>query len=169
MKNELKLKQALQELDALKSKIEGLIKPDKFAELKEAHRNGAVIEWFNKMHSRWEVPANIVWDTTAEYRVKPEEKPEVGDVVKAWDNDESDFLIGYLNRIDSGTNLYPFVVSNNGFKNAKPLTKQEAIELLLGKEIEFNQTDLQTIAGDIESLKEKYPQYNITITVEDKV
>ena len=79
------------------------------------------------------------------YSIKPEEEPKAGDVVKAWDNDESDFLIGYLNRIESGTNFFPFVVSNNGFKNAKTITKQEAIELLFGKENEWNQTDLQTI------------------------
>lgn len=96
------------------------------------------------------------------YSIKPEEEPKVGDVVKAWDNDESDFLIGYLNRIDSGTNFFPFVVSNNGFKNAKPLTKQEAIELLFGK-------CENSIDNDIKSLKNKYPQYKITITVEDKV
>lgn len=155
MNNEqkLKLKQALQELDALKSKIEGLMKPYKFAELKEAHRNGKVIQYRDKMTDMiWHDCPNPIWSTRSEYRIKPEEEPNVGDIVKVWDAKEGKFFIGTLYKKGIYDVPYPFMVKlynsrddYNFYGNAEKVTKQEAIELLFGKENELNQPDLQTI------------------------
>lgn len=54
---------------------------DKFADLKEAHKNRAVIQ-LNSIYNDWhdvEDEADL-WLPTYEYRIKPEEKPKVGDV-----------------------------------------------------------------------------------------
>ena len=177
MTHEQKLKQALQEFDALKSKIEGLIKPDKFAELKEAHRNGAVIMYRHTDKNRWEEIDTPVWNPNCQYRIKPEEKPKVGDVVKAWCRNEERYVVGNLTDIKKeyenkyGVHILGVSDIRNTiyYANARTLTKQEAIELLFGKENEWNQTDLQTMADDIDTLKNKYPQYRFTITVEDNV
>ena|SRR5690606_29726815 len=54
---------------------------DKFAELKEAYRNGAIIEYFNNITNKWTVIQGAPhWLNNVEYRIKPEEKPKVGDV-----------------------------------------------------------------------------------------
>ena len=99
MNNEQKLKQALQELDALKLKIEWLMScEDKFAELKEAHENGAVIEVKSNLDGKW-YEIDPLWFKDQEYRIK----------------------------------------------------------------------HVSQFYQDIESLKNKYPQYRFNITVEDKV
>lgn len=116
-----------------------IIKQDKFAELKEAHSNGAVIESMpKKWIGDWTVATNPIWDgDNYEYRIKPEEKPKVGDVVKAW-NEESGYVFGrvkqieYCNKNTIGYTLHGSVTEL--YMNAKTLTQQEAIELLFGKE-----------------------------------
>lgn len=52
---------------------------DKFAELKEAHKNGAEIEYFNPYVNKWLPSAIPIWDVYTEYRIKPEEPVKVGD------------------------------------------------------------------------------------------
>lgn len=101
---------------------------DKFAELKEAHRNGKVMQMQDMFGGWHDVSDDSLWLTDKEYRIKPEGKPQVGDLVKAWDNDERDFIIGKLNDIDDS--IYPFTAGSTGFKNAKKITPQEAMELL---------------------------------------
>lgn len=142
----------LVDLDYLKSILEkeNTIFSDKFAELKEAHKNGAVIEYYNKLLKEWQVCKNFIWDENYEYRIKPEEKsgveefvnalcnlsdtisgkPKVGDIVKAWDNDESNFVIGVLSRIDEYWRLKGF---EYGFNRAKVITPQQMQELFFGK------------------------------------
>lgn len=55
-----------------------IIEQDKFAELKEAHRNGAVIQL--KMGNRW-FDCDPVWTPIFTYRIKPEEGLKIGDKV----------------------------------------------------------------------------------------
>lgn len=54
------------------------LEQDKFAELKEAHRNGAVIQL--KMGDRW-FDCDPVWTPIFTYRIKPEEGLKIGDKV----------------------------------------------------------------------------------------
>ncbi|MVZ67408.1 hypothetical protein GQF61_16255 [Sphingobacterium sp. DK4209] len=56
---------------------------DKFAELKEAHSNGAVIESIPKNWiGDWTKATNPIWDgENYEYRIKPEEDLKLGDKV----------------------------------------------------------------------------------------
>lgn len=106
---------------------------DKFAELKEAHRNGAVIQCKPKCtmnYSCWVDEHNPKWNPKFEYRIKPEEEePKVGDVCKFWDNEENKYVVSVLTKIKEGDN-YPYNTNFDSFKHAKPLTKQEVIELL---------------------------------------
>lgn len=148
---------------------------DKFAELKEAHKNGAVIQ--RATTHTWVDDLNPTWDSYHEYSIKPEENPKVGDVVKAWCRSEEHYVVGNLTDIKKeyenkyGVHILGVSDIRNTiyYANARTLTKQESIELLFGKENEWNQTDLQTITEDIDTLKNKYPQYRFTITVEDNV
>ena len=107
---------------------------DKFSELKEAHRNGAVIQ-INNIYGGWSdvVDNSDLWLPNYEYRIKPEEKPKVGDVVKVWDDDEDVYLIGCITDIDISSS-FPFLLYDyDWFKHAKTLTQQEAIDLLFNK------------------------------------
>ena len=144
---------------------EPIIEQDKFAELKEAHRNGAVIEYFCIFRKKWEIATTPCWDTDTEYRIKPEEEPNVGDIVKVWDAKEGKFFIGTLYKKGIYDVPYPFMVKlynsrddYNFYGNAEKITKQEAIELLFGK---------QNLADDIQELKDKHPNLRFTITAED--
>lgn len=114
-----------------------IIEQDKFAELKEAHRNGAVIELWSSFLDKWFVVKEDkdLWLPTYEYRIKPEEKPKVGDVCKFWDLIEKDYTIGNfkgLINID-GKDFYRRTNCHSYYQNAKPLTQQEAINLLFNK------------------------------------
>ena len=48
---------------------------DKFAELKEAYRNGSVIEYRHASlpNASWKINNNPAWNDNYEYRIKPEE------------------------------------------------------------------------------------------------
>lgn len=115
-----------------------IIEQDKFAELKEAHSKGAVIESMpKKWIGDWTVATNPIWDgDNYEYRIKPEENPKVGDVVKAW-NEDSGYVFGrvkqieYCNKNTIGYTLHGSVTEL--YMNAKTLNQQEAIELLFNK------------------------------------
>ncbi|GEM_PF-1245506 len=121
--------------------IGGRIEPtevtDKFAELKEAHRNGAEIQ-VKCTDGSWCDVGIPGWSPKLEYRIKPEEKPKVGEVVKAWVDDERDYIVGVLHDIQGVQNDYiiRFSKEENKFctylkaRHSKPLTQQEAIELL---------------------------------------
>lgn len=111
-----------------------VVEQDKFAELKEAHKNGAVIqfknsntnyEWVGCLHNK---PS---WDIDNEYRIKPEEKPQIGDVCKFWDNNESFYTISKLHSL-TNDDFTPYVVvpGFSEYKNAKKLTQQEVNDLL---------------------------------------
>ncbi len=103
---------------------------DKFAELKEAHKNGAVIEYKSSQTGFWHKATSPSWDNNTEYRIKPEEKPKIGDVCKFWDDDEDVYLIGCITDIDISSS-FPFLIYDyDWFRNAKTLTQQEAIDLL---------------------------------------
>jgi len=60
-----------------------IIEQDKFAELKEAHRNGAVIQVKFPRDCSWtDLPSWAVsWSKGIEYRIKPEEGLKIGDKV----------------------------------------------------------------------------------------
>ena len=65
-------------------------------------------------------------------RLENELKPKVGDVVKAWQSNENDFVIGILKSVDES--VHPHYVGDSGwFKNAKKVTEQEVIDLLFKK------------------------------------
>ena len=57
--------------------------------------------------------------------LKQEQKPKVGDVVKAWDNNESNFVIGVISDIDDS--LYPYDVGNTFYKNVELITDPNII------------------------------------------
>lgn len=116
--------------------VEYRIKPgDKFAELKEAHKKGAVIQWYSEVLERWVDNSDnpLIWYDYLEYRIKPEEEPQPGDVCKFWDDYEVGYYIDVLERND-GSNVPYQDRRGNYYKNAKKITKEEAIELLFGKE-----------------------------------
>lgn len=93
---------------------------DKFAELKEAHKNGAVIQYKSELDPfEWCDTYDPNWNSNYEYRVKPQN--------------------GWSNNVDSKTWTISF------------------------------DNPIQSIHDDFKNLIEKYPQYNITITVEGKV
>lgn len=110
-----------------------IIEQDKFAELKEAHKNGAVIQFRNSStFGKWlDLGRGVSWNPNNEYRIKPEEKPKVGDVVKAWDNESDAYTVGKV--IEIGGIGY-FLQDDLWWDNAKTLTQQEAIDLLFRKE-----------------------------------
>lgn len=96
---------------------------DKFAELKESHRSGAVIQMHSPMFNEWiDVDDKNLWLPLRQYRIKPEEKPKVGDVVKAWDNDEGKFVVGIIKEVDE---YYRLEGGNYGYSYAKKLTPQQ--------------------------------------------
>ncbi|MGV6945010.1 hypothetical protein [Sphingobacterium kyonggiense] len=103
---------------------------DKFAELKEAHKSGAVIQCLSAFDT-WE-DCTPAWREDHQYRIKPEEKPKVGDVCKFWDNDENEYYVGKLAEIDDSPVPYH---SNYDVwhQHALPLTQQEVINLLFTK------------------------------------
>jgi len=107
-----------------------IIEQDKFAKLKEAHKKGAKIQ-FRHSNGEW-IDINHQFPTwqKSEYRIKPEEKPKVGDVCKFWDNNEDDFFIAKLHSISDGEFPYTVYQGYSDFMNAKTLIQQEAIELL---------------------------------------
>lgn len=114
---------------------------DKFAELKEAHRNGAVIQCRIPSNIFWLDDEPPSWSDDFEYRIKPEEKPKVGDYVKAWYKSEDQFAVGVVKEIIDRGNFkfdirlicYPDTSTSILYPNAKSLTKQEAISLLFGE------------------------------------
>ena len=115
----------------------GVIEEDKLYDLKEAHKNGAEIEikWND---GTWRPVVDPSWDERNEYRVRPEEKPKVGDVVKAWFDNNERYVIGRIVSINLGFK-YKYGVNIPGlvgvgdtlyYKNARTITKEEVIELL---------------------------------------
>lgn len=108
-----------------------VVEVDKFAELKEAYRNGAVIQ-FKNVCGNWHPATTPNWDTSLEYRIKPEEPIKVGDVCKFWDGNGSNYEVGSVIEIDTSSIPYR---SNSGcwYRNANKLTKEEAIDLLFNK------------------------------------
>lgn len=114
---------------------------DKFSELKQAHKNGAAIQY--KRGGEWEdcLDNKPNWIEENEYRIKPEEPktPRAGDVCKFWDDDPNYYLTGryhsferceegYCHALRVCVDRYRF------FKNAEPITKEEAIKLLFGND-----------------------------------
>lgn len=115
---------------------------DKFAELKRAHSNGAVIQCRSKKYgAQWVLKTHEDFFDLFEYRIKPEEKPKVGDYVKAWYKSEDQFAVGVVKEIidrgdfkfDIRLICYPGTSTSILYPNAKSLTKQEAISLLFGE------------------------------------
>lgn len=105
---------------------------DKFAELKEAHRNGAVIQYKHKGLPNWIDNPNPAWSDNYDYRVKPAYVPHPGDICKFWDDDENFFIISKLSHYTGDT--YGYVVQIDmdflHYKNAKVVLEKEVIELL---------------------------------------
>ena len=56
--------------------------PHKHAELIKAWADGAEIEVY--WNGKWEETASPIWNTQAEYRIKPEPKPDVVHEIKVW-------------------------------------------------------------------------------------
>ena len=133
MTHEQILEQSRRDLKAIYKKAKeklAKLEQDKFAELKEAHTNGAVIQL--KMGYRW-FDCDPVWTPIFTYRIKPEEKPKVGDVVKAWNNNSSAKpIIGKLEDLHLNTH---YGIGGHWYDNAKTLTQQQVQELLFGKEV----------------------------------
>lgn len=107
---------------------------DKFAELKEAHKNGAKIQ-YKELSREWQdcPDNNPRWIEFNEYRIKPEERPKVGDVCKFWDDGENKYVVSVLTKIKEGDN-YPYHTNFDSFKYATTITKEEAINLLFGNQ-----------------------------------
>lgn len=112
----------------------GIPENDKFAELKEAHRNGAVIQVKTSISNGWRNVYSPAWHDKNEYRIKPEEQPKIGDVCKFWNYDERCFVIAQLVRIYNEKESYRYASAASSWRNAKTLNKQEAIKLLFGNE-----------------------------------
>lgn len=64
--------------------------------------------------------------------VERNDKPQIGDVCKFWDEDEDDFIIGFLERIDFNY-LFPYKTRVCCYMYAKKVTEQEVIDLLFKK------------------------------------
>ena len=109
---------------------QSLLEEDKFAELKEAHKNGAIIQTRIARTNTWVDNPRPTWSEVCEYRIKPEEKPKAGDVCKFWDTCENDSFIAKLHSISEGEFPYTVYPGYSDFMNAKPLTQQEVIDLL---------------------------------------
>lgn len=110
---------------------------DKFSELKQAHKNGAVIQY--KIGGEWEdcLENKPNWIEENEYRIKPGEPkaPRVGDVCKFWDDDPNYYLTGRYHSFERCEEGYCHALRvcrdrYRFFKNAEPITKEEAIKLL---------------------------------------
>jgi hypothetical protein len=120
-----------------------IIEVDKFAELKEARKKGAVIQVKN-LDGKWSDIAHPRWYAFDEYRIKPEDKPEVGNIVKAWCRNEEHYVVGNLTDIKKeyenkyGVHILGVSDIRNTiyYANARTVTKQEAIELLFGGEVQ---------------------------------
>ncbi|TYP89457.1 hypothetical protein BC792_12758 [Sphingobacterium allocomposti] len=106
---------------------------DKFAELKEAHKKGEVIQVRYSSGDYWHDCDYPRWDSCLEYRIKPEEKPKVGDVCKFWDDGENKYVVSVLTKTKEGDN-YPYHTNFDSFKYATTITKEEAINLLFGNQ-----------------------------------
>lgn len=75
------------------------------------------------------------WAEVLEKSVDKPDEPKAGSVCKFWDNDEDSFVVATLSRINPLGDSYPYeVLSTDSYRNAKSLTKQEAIKLLFGDE-----------------------------------
>lgn len=61
------------------------------------------------------------------------ERPKVGDVCKFWKNDEDYYSVCVLVK-DDKSNIPYKTKQGSWYKNAKKITKEEAIELLFGKD-----------------------------------
>lgn len=109
---------------------------DPFAELKEAYKNGTIIQVNYDDDRGWLDTVAPKWNTIYEYRIKPEEKnkkkekPKIGDVCKFWDVNEESFCIGFLTEIDHFAHYVYQVGHVARYRNAQPITKQEIIDLL---------------------------------------
>lgn len=139
MKNKEKIALLLERVERLERSVFNVFDTkeesiDKFAELKEAHRNGAVIEVKSYLDGKWHETNNPSWLDNHEYRIKPEDKPKVGDVCKLWNYDERHFEISKLVRIYKESQPYKYASSASSWINAKPITKEEAIKLLFNDE-----------------------------------
>lgn len=60
--------------------------PHKHADLIKAWADGAEIEVY--WNGKWEETASPDWNTQAEYRVKPEPKPDVVHDIKVWQSSD---------------------------------------------------------------------------------
>ena len=115
---------------------------DKFSELKQAHKNGAVIPYRNPENGAWfTLPP---WAEGYEYLIKPEEPKTIddkklaryGDVCKFYNINPGVFVVGYLAYFGKAHNnkVYYCVGLDAPFNNAEPITKEEAIKLLFGND-----------------------------------
>lgn len=104
--------------DVLKQEVE----VDKFADLKEAFKNGAEIEYYSKRLNSW-IPTPPSWDSKLEYRIKPNQPTQqinVGDWVYYQRRGSKQIVL-----VNDGDNL-------NFFKtvDAKKIEDKELIEKL---------------------------------------
>lgn len=123
---------------------------DKFAELKEAHRNGAIIQYKNWTTKYFlDCPDNLPkWDERTEYRIKPEEKPKVNPRL--------------------GRKQERVILDDNNFAH-EICTFHEKYKHLAPLVVRFLNKQKTTLADDIQELKDKHPNLRFTITVEDNV
>lgn len=110
-----------------------VIEVDKFADLKKAHAEGAVIQKKDIDSDIWDDLAIPAWHENRLYRIKPEEKPKVGDVVAVVICGEPS---EFVTRIESVLFRDSEVYKVNGWDcgSCRIITAQQAIELLFGKE-----------------------------------
>lgn len=106
---------------------------DPFAELKEAHRNGKVIQFKHHTDGWMDLKDPKFNDTFSLYRIKPEEEPKVVDVCKFWNYDERHFEVATLVRVYSEKETYRYASAASSWINAKTITQQQAITLLFKK------------------------------------
>lgn len=110
-----------------------IIEVDKFADLKKAHAEGAVIQMKDIDSDIWDDLAIPAWHENRLYRIKPEEKPKVGDVVAV-------VIFGepseFVTRIESVLFRDSEVYNVNGWDvgSCRIITPHQVIELLFGKE-----------------------------------
>ena len=113
---------------------------DKFAGLKQAHKNGANIQYRNSVSGRWCTIKSPTWHGGYEYRINPEEPKTTdgeklaryGDVCKFYNTNPGVFVVGYLAYFGKAHDkkVYYCVGLDAPFYNAEPITKEEAIKLL---------------------------------------
>ena len=58
-----------------------IIEQDKFADLKEAYRNGAVIQFYEEKRKKWYDCGMPCWNPTTKYRIQPEELTTFNDLI----------------------------------------------------------------------------------------